>query len=479
MCWCPDPSSGSVGGVFLSSRPEGLPKLYQGLLRLANQNREGTVQQGEYRGQKAYAVGKQLFLIPFEDRVFVSTQKPMVKQMADYWLDSPKKNLSRRVAFMAARESRGDRTVWSYAHLKTLRDSGWAPDLFAENTDNIAVELLMGGLLEATRNAETLTGGVNLQTDRIEVSFQTAWDERAIPGPRAFFFGSPQEREKFKRLQLEGTLGEVHAFRDIGKLWLSKEDLFEEAHLAELSQADSTLSTLFSGLDFGEEVLGSTKPGFQILARNQDYTKLETPRPDIRIPEFAIVLRLKESDRIQRRLRIAYQSFIGFLNIQLAMEDNPQLELESETMGKNRIVSATYFPDEEDGYPGLIHYNFSPSIGFADDWFVISSTRKLARDLVAAASRGEVVRDPGTNTSIRIAGKNLHGILGQNSEPLIAQNMLEEGNDRDEAKSQVELLLGVVDWIEQVSLELGQGKEMLNLTFGLQLDFSDTQTSPR
>lgn len=467
-----DPAKEAVGAVFMSSRPDQLPKLYKGLLKLANQNEQSKVNEGEYRNQKAYAVGKQLYLIPVKDRVFVSNKKAMVKQMLDYWLDKPAKSLASNSGFTKSTQNISNQTAWAYANLKTIRDSGMAENLFVEKTENIGAELLIGGVLEATRTAKDLSAAITLNDEGVGLSLYTSLDESQVSPERSYFYGTSQEREEFERLKLDDSLGEIFAFRDLGKLWLSKEDLFDENHLSELSQADSTLSTLFSGLDFGEEVLGSTEPGFQIVARNQNYEQLETPQPDIKVPEFALVFRLKEDDRVQRRFRVAYQSFIGFLNIQLAMQGNPQLELESEKVDGARIVSATYLPDENKEYEGMINYNFSPTIAFADQWFIISSTKQLAGDLVVAGQRKSVTKDPQTNTSITIYGQQAKAILAQNAEQLIAQNMLEEGNDRKEAKAQIDLLLEVVGLIKQTSLNLKNESGRLSLNLGIQVESS-------
>lgn len=468
-----DPATEAFGAVFVSAKPDKLPTLYKGLLRLANQNNKNAVQQGEYRDLKAYSVGKQLFLIPVKDRVFVSNKKAMVKQMTDYWLDQPDQNLANHKGFAKARAASAGRTIWGFGDLAALRNSGVAKELFRGRAENFGVELVVGGILEALKTSDDVSASLDLENQGIAVTIQTSFDADTVPQERKYFFGTEEQRKAFKGLKLDNTLGEIVAFRDLGGLWLSKEDLFDENHLSELSQADSTISTLFSGLDLGEEILGATEPGVQLVARNQDYSKLQTPQPDIKVPEFALVFRLKESDRIQRRFRVAYQSFVGFLNIQLAMQGNPQLELESERLGEGaRIVSATYLADEKKEYDGLINYNFSPTIAFAGKWFVISSTRQLAADLVESGKNNRVVSQPNTNTSIKIMGRHAKEILAQNAEQLIAQNMLEEGNDREEAKAQIDLLLNLVGLVKQTSLELKQSPSNLSLQFKLDLGAS-------
>ncbi len=49
-------------------------------------------------------------------------------------------------------------------------------------------------------------------------------------------------------------------------MWLRAGDLFDEGMNEKLAQADSQLATLFSGKDFGEDILSAFAPQVQFLA---------------------------------------------------------------------------------------------------------------------------------------------------------------------------------------------------------------------
>lgn len=469
------PEQNAFGAVLLSADKKRLLPLCKGLLRFANQADSNTVQSGKHRDIEAYSIAKQFFIVPLEDRVFVSNTKKFALQMVDFWLDD-KASLQLQSQFQKAVATRGDDAIWTYVDLKSIRDGEIANGLFPEKMENIGLEAIAGGVFEALKKSDFLTGALAIRESGLELSLVTPFQNKAISESRKYFFGSAADRQNFQLLQLPGLLANIHSYRDLGQLWISKEDLFDENHLSEISQADSTLSTLFSGLDFGEEILGATKPGFQIMARNQDYSKILTPIPEIKIPEFAVVLQLRETGKIQRRFKIAYQSFIGFLNIQLAMQGAPQFELESEKLDGSQIVSATYLVDD-DNEEGILNYNFSPSVAFAGNWFIISSTRVLATDLAKTGMTGEAVSLPGINTSLQLQGAPLAKILSDNQEQLIAQNMLEEGTDREDAKTQVGLILDVVALFKKASLILEQepGSLRLQLAIDVQENDDDSQ----
>jgi hypothetical protein len=262
-------------------------------------------------------------------------------------------------------------------------------------------------------------------------------------------------------------------YRDIAGLWLAKEDLFGEKHIAELAQADTQFSTIISGLDFGEEILGATKPGVQIVAALQDFAKIETPQPEIKLPAFAFIFQLKEPAKIQRRFKVGFQSVIGFMNIALSQQGQPQLDIDTEKFKDGQIVTTSYLVEDENKEDGLINYNFSPTVAFVGDYLIISSTGTLARELVDKARAGGKPNDKDVNTFAKLDAKQLRQILQANRESLIAQNMLEQGSDRAEASKRIDQFLGLLDSTKNASFRLFNHHDKLELK--IELDFEKSK----
>lgn len=468
-----------VGMILHSAQPDQLEKLYSTLFQIANLAKSDTVKKGDYRGLEAFIVDEKLFMIPTEKMVFLSDKKPLVKQMVDRFLDQASTasepnnpastSLSEDAQFqqqIQALDHAPGQIAWFFANLQVARERELVRPLFRKQAENIGIEILIGGLMDVLQEAPVVLGDLSLTDHHLDVRLLAPFADENISESRRYFFGSPQQRSEFELLNFSDDLISGYSFRDISELWLSKESLFDENHLSDLAQADTTLSTLFSGLDFGEEVLGAIEPGFQWVARKQDFERLATPLPDIRLPEFALVFRLKDPE-IGRRFKIAYQSFIGFLNIQLAMDGKPQLELESESVEGGKVVSATYLTEKNASYEGVINYNFSPSIAFSEQWFFVSSTRQMALDMVKTAHAADAFHQPEINTQLNILGQPLVEILRLNAEPLIANNMLEEGNDRDEAEKAIEALFSVVSLLEKNTIELVKRDAAVELKWSL------------
>ncbi len=266
-------------------------------------------------------------------------------------------------------------------------------------------------------------------------------------------------------------IANLTSYRDIGLWWLSKEELYAENVIAQLAQADSQLSTIFSGMDFGQDVLGSLEPGVQLIFAENKYD--EKYIPDVKIPAIAMVGKLKDPDKLRRKLGIAFQSVVGFANINLGMNGQPQLEVETETIGDTKIKSAKYFY-EEGTEEGLLLFNFTPTIAFQGSNLILSSNRDLAIELAELSAQQEVDAVEEINTRIHIDGQALHKILSANRESLVAQNMLEEGNERQAAETQIGLLLTIADLFRDAKLDYEITPKQMKAEFTVRFDEVDS-----
>ena len=237
--------------------------------------------------------------------------------------------------------------------------------------------------------------------------------------------------------------------------------MFDEQINDKLAEADSGLSTVFAGRDFGEEILGSFEPQIGIVVARQDFTAV-SPVPAIRLPAFALVMTLREPEVMRSELRRTFQSAIGFFNIVGAQNGNPQLEMDMQKSGDVDLITSRYLPlkKDQDSTSAPIIYNFSPSAGFSGSRFVLSSTASLAQQLAAAPVAQS---DAGVNTHLMLDAGVLTKTLDDNREQLISQNMMTEGRSREESEASIDLLLEFIRNVKDAGLTLEQKDEQLNL----------------
>ncbi len=427
------------------------------------------IKAGDYRGITAYEVNKSKFAV-VDDWLLVTNKGELARVLLDRFLDGAGTSLADNANFQTARKSRSrDATAWAFINLTTLKDAGVAPQLFAGQSVNPGVELLVGGILSTLQKAPFASAQLHASHQGVGLDFSMPHEPEWVPEERTFYFG-PNGAGRGPALPVtENTLFTLSTYRDISEMWLRAGDLFNENINDGLAQADANLTTFFSGKDFGEDILGSLTPEIGFVAARQDFTDT-LPVPAIKLPQFALVFQLKDPEKMTRELRRTFQSMIGFFNVVGAMEGRSQLEMDIDKLDNGaELITTVYIPDEDDANStrAEILYNFSPSVGFFRERFVVASTDRLARELVQADV--PVDDSKSKNTRVKLEGGVLKQILNDNRGQLVSQNMLEDGNSREEAEATIDLLLEVVGYFEKASASINVQPDQLGIEFGLQV----------
>lgn len=426
----------------------------------------------EYRGLSGFRIGKNGGgVLATMDRWFVISNKPpLVKEVADNYLDAGRPSLAQSAGYKQARGATpGERKpfAWAFADLAEMRKRGLDKREIPDRSDNPVAEVLAGGLLSSIKKAEFVTAAIERDprdnaADLWRVSVAIPHDQAAVPEARKFFF-RPEGTPAYSPLAPKGEVLSVATYRDLGAMWMAKEDLFPENVIAQMAKADGDLTTIFGGHRFGQDILGALRPELQFVVTRQEYADAKIPKPTIKLPAFALVTRLKDPAKVQRQLKVSYQSLIGFLNVIGGQAGQPQLEMTEEKVGDGRMVAATYDPSDDANQKARndIVYNFSPAIAFTGDYFILSSTGPLAQELMGLAGKpGPAGREPPLVENIRTQVDLTVGqqILADNRPHLVAQNMLEKGHDRETAEREVDLLLRLAKAVKGIATRLSIDK---------------------
>jgi hypothetical protein len=437
-----------------------------------NKGKSESVKTGEYRGIKAYAIDKSKLAV-VADWLVVSNNDDLGKQIIDRLLDRPKESLADDAQFAKAYGAvRASTTAWGYVNTATVRGAGLAKELFAEKADNPLIEFVAGGILSTLRKTPYFTVGLDVSDRQLRISATAPHDHGWAGELREYYFGPQGKGVAPSRFSGDNMIVSLSGYRDVSAMWLRAGDLFNEQINDELAKAESGLSTLFSGKDFGEDILGAFRPEGQIVVVRQAFAEGQ-PAPAIRLPAFALVAELKDPAKMQPELRRIFQSLIGFLNIVGAMNGQPQLDLDMEKSDTMQLVTASYLadPNAKDATGLKINYNFSPSIAFAGKRFVLASTKGLAKVLVTANAADRPPADGAqvVNTDAMLHFDTLREILADNRRQLVAQNMLSQGHTKEEAEKSIGALLELVGWFDHLALSLAttSGELQLSLEVGI------------
>ncbi len=380
-------------------------------------------------------------------------------------LDGSSDNVAAQSWYQEAKEVQVDEPIWAAVDLGAIREAGVAEELFAGSVDDPAAELLLGGMLDGLKNAAQASASIRLD-ESVQVNLALPFNRQWASSSREFFYGPAMQGRAPALVDVKNSIASLSTYRDFSAWWLAKEDLFSERVIAQMAEFDSQISTLLAGLDFGEEFLGGLEAGAQLVV--VEHQAEPNGQPDVKLPGFAVIAQVKE-ESFGRKVRIAFKNMISIFNLNLGMEGQAQLDTTTEKFDGFNLTSAEYV-FEDDAEDGILLYNFSPSIAFVGKHVVVSSTRGLALEVAERIKAGDFQTQTGSNTRLEIDARQLHRILKLNKEPLIANNMVSEGNGRNEAKTQIDALLLIAELFKAGTIDFEVRENGMNLNVDLEFE---------
>ncbi|QEG43646.1 hypothetical protein [Roseimaritima ulvae] len=485
-----DAQEGGVALLAKSSSEEKLKRFRGFLTVIRNLQPKSESRGGTYRGFNAEPLGDKLKVAFVDDLLLITNNSNLGKAIIDRYLDADQASLQNSDRFQLAWSTlspaaEGQASVSAFVDVTTVRSGGLAKGLFKEKTENPLEELLLGGLFANLQHTPYATAKLDLHPAGLRLRLSTP-HQRDWEPPREHFFGTAERPPAPPLLLVDDRLFAVTTQRDLSQMWLRAGDLMTDKANDGLAQADTQLTTFFSGRDFGEDILGSFQDDIQIVGKAQDFENV-LPRPAIKLPAFAIQVRMQDPAETQTEMRRIFQSFIGFLNVVGAMEGQPQFDLDSETIDDAKLYTATYVPerDARESVTAPINFNFSPTLAFHNDRMIVASAAGLARELVTAPkapARQETESNANANenasklnTAVTLDARTLQSVLRANRDQLVAQNMIEEGHSQEVAENETDFLLDVIGYFRSLRIDFSVTDDALQLGGELSLQTERTE----
>lgn len=463
------------GAVALLKAPDSKQQkktlqIVMGAIKQQQKNGGRKIETAEYRGFKAYKLNN-VTIGDLDGWILVSNKPELARAVADARIDQPDENLAGQDWYRKTLgKSNGSEVLTAAIHLETVRKAADGFSRALEGTrENPVAELLLGGVFENLKHAEFAQAGLSIDEDLIRLRFETPHQSDWIPEQREYYFGPNGAGRAKVGLRPNQTIFNMSVYRDIAKMWLYGGDLFNQRVNDGMAEAESTLSTLFAGRDFVEEILGLIKPEVQLVVNRQSFEG-RLPIPALKLPSFALVGELKDPAAMRPELRRTFQSAVGFFNVVGAMEGNPQMDQDKIKEGDGEILTASFVPTPEDktSTSATVHFNFSPSLAMSGKHFALASSLPLAKQLMK--NFGQEHADEPDNTKMTLHAESLKAILFENREFLISNNMLEDGNSRKEAEREIGLLFTILELFGDLNGKLAASDK--DLRFDLQLSFA-------
>ncbi len=459
--------------------------------RLVNLSRafggQQAVKQMTYRGLTGTSFGEGEYHTIYRNNLVLSNNGEVLKGVVDRILDSEEGGVtlgqSKLMAKMDSTVGRDD-LARAIVDLKRVREID--PDRFAKPEEvNSLATLLFGNWIESAYQTPVAVAGLTWDSDRLGLKMTMERFEGGLEAPYLRFV--PEAGQGARMIQgVPSAIAQLSLWRNLGDVWEIRDEIFTPEALQGFAQLDTTAGQFLGGRDFGTGVLGALGSDWNLLVAEQTYDEGQ-PIPDIQLPAFALVIERNPDDpQFGLQVQVAFQTFIGLANIGISMNGGTPLILGNEMYKDVSISTARYqnisapepieddidlAEDEDDeGTDTRIQYNFRPSFATTETHIILSSTLPLARDLIEALENPS----PATDRTLQLAvnGAAVADLFEKNRERLVMQNMLDEGNDRKAAESEIKLFIDLVRYLGRGRLEVIDDLDG-EVTFHLAFDLLD------
>lgn len=470
-----DPAAEAALLVIRVRQTELAAKLLQTLADLAevdaqNRGRPSPVQTAEYRGLKGWSLGPNDHHVLVGDLLMLSNQGSYLKAAVDRVLDGPgPASLAADPHFAQARAARDAAdAAWAYLRLDALRSNPGVARVLEAKSNNVLVELLLGGVAEVLKHAPYATAALQVSNAGLRLRAALPRPADAAVGQRGWYFVSGGAAEL---PHPAGTIATIVLARDLSGMWLARDELFDEQTNTGFAQADTQLGLFFSGRDFATEVLGELEPRLRFYVLRQEFPT--PPRPAVKIPSFALVVEMKQPEEFSKHLLVAYQKIVGLGNVLAGQRGLPALLMEIETYMGTTITKSTFLDEGlENVEAAPLYYNFSPACARVGKYFVYASTVDGLRRVIDALSESGNTPSGAelwAQTLVDTSGPEAARALADNREFFISQNMLAQGHDRQAAEREVGTLLQLVQMARSLRLNLAADRTHLWLELAAEL----------
>lgn len=460
-----DPETNAALLVVRVKNKETLGKLHTTLVDLVeldatSKGNPSPVKSKEYLGVTGWTFGNGEYHAIVDDLYLTSNKQEGIKGLIDRLKDSALPNLTGAAEYQKAKAGiAAGQVAWGMLRMDAARQAAKLEAALSKPSDNPLGELLAGGILETLKDTPLLVGGLHTQNEQWKLRFELPRVSQSSAN-RAWFFAQPATPAV--PLRPKGTIASLVMNRDVAGMWVARDELFDEATRTKMAQADSGLGLYFAGRDFGTQVLGELGPEWQLVVTRQKFDDGQ-PVPSIKLPAAALVLQLKQPDSFASTLLLGYQKVIGLANLVGAEKGNPQLLLGGEEYKGVSVSKATFLtPPDADQNAASIHYNASPSCARVGNRFIFGTTLGVVKGVI------DVMKDPsqqpfGGQTFLSVDLRETAAALDDNRPALVSQNMLQEGNSREEAEVEVGVLLSILETIRAAGLQLTADKDAVSL----------------
>jgi hypothetical protein len=447
--------------AIVDAQDEGLlQKLHETILNITRSNAENQgqaqkVASRQYAGVTAWTFdGKEAHALVGK-RFLFSNRAEGLKAMLDLRDTSGSKNLAASPTFQAAQKAVAAQAVATvFVDVKPLMSIPDIARLFEKGRANPLAAFVFAGILDSLRHSNWLNLELSAEGKTLAVRALTDGKIAGPTNPGAFAVPQKPDDGAWPNLAVPRRIAALSLYRDLHGFYAAKDTLFPERSSG-LIFFENMMGIFFTGRDLTTEVLAETEPEVRIVVA-EPQPAAGTEAPQVQIPAFAVVMRLRHPERFGKVVEEAWQKAIGLVNFTRGQKAQPGMIIDRPVYKDTKYTVACFSAADanDQRQPGMLS-RIRPTLAMPGQYLILSSTDSLARDLIDVLGRetGQPVAQ--THSVLEIDGGQVASILGANREMLVRGDMVKKGRSQQESEAGIDLLINLVRLVDQVKVSLG------------------------
>lgn len=415
---------------------------------LDRQQQKVKVEKGKYFGLPGIKIDKAHVVVdgPW---LFAASDGKILKAVLDLHQKKGKGILDEPSFVEARKHVPADALSWHWYNLGHLQANKEFSDGLKTVREEPTSLLVFGGLFDVTLRASYALGVLTQDGPNLTLRHTMPAGRVGMPDRVAAFY-SNEVKKSLPPLETPGVLASWGYQLDVKHLWVNRAKLFGKKELKDIEDAEKNSGRFLLGtrLETLFEQMGA-QHRFIVAQSPKALYKVE---PKTKLPAFGYVVDMRDpkfGKNMNTILRTA--ALIGAVSLNMKMTE--------EKIGDVNLVTYRFPEDKEVGFDKQnIRFNFTPCFAIVGDYFLVSSTTDLGRDLVAFLKN-----EPKDASPIPVGRLNLYGSGGAlavetNRDQLMAATLLQSTISPEESQRQLDQF---ADWVRrlgslQVEVRYGQ-----------------------
>jgi hypothetical protein len=417
---------------------------------LERQESKDKIVRKKYEGIDVGQIGPKLSFALADKALIVATESKVLKAALDTNIKKDgHANILQVSSFQAARKkSPPNALAWTWLNFESFRKHQPFQDgLNAASLDPLQ-QVLFGGFTDLFKRTPYLTASLLREGSDYRLA---AYVPRGREGMAAIkhLMLPVKSADSLPVLHTPRTLASSSFYLDLGQFWDKRVDILGEKNAKGLDDGEQNIAKILGGLKLGK-VFNAMGPNARVVVAQQKEQPYKL-KPATPIPAFALVTDMRDPT-FAKDMNSLFRAGALLATFQVG------LRLHEETHQECEII--TYFFSETkkvEGDAGNVRFNFSPSYVTVGDYFVMSSTLELARDLIDALKSEQRRTRSKATMHTQFYASGLADVIRANEDATLTQLILAQALPPKTAKAELHTILRWIETLGTLRIESHYG----------------------